>query len=104
MVDTCNLILSVKSHTPLLASELIKPCFARPSVLQSSQRIVVGVYLTCSSFQPISPLLPLSEELQHCHFPVQEQARCWKPSAANLVHIPSGIYIFVFSLFDICNS
>ena len=101
MVDTCNLIISVKSHTPLLAIELIKLCFARPSVLHSNQRIVAGFYLTCNSYQPISPLLPLSEELQHCHFPVREQTRCWKPSAANLVHIPSGIYIFAFFLCDI---
>jgi len=87
MVDPCDLIESVKSRTPLLASDIIKPCFARPSVLQSSQRIVAGFYLTCNSYQPISPLLPLFEELQHCHFPVQKQAHCWKPSAANLVHI-----------------
>lgn len=91
LVNTCNLILSVKSRTPLFASELIKPCFDRPSVLQSSQRIVAGFYLTCNTYQPISPLLPLSEELQRCHFPVQEQAHCWKPSAANLVHILSGM-------------
>jgi len=59
-------------------------------VLQSSQRIVAGFYFTCNTYQPISPLLLLPEELQHRHFPVQEQAHCWKPSAANLVHIPSG--------------
>jgi len=73
-------------------------------VLQSSQRTVAGFYLIRNSYQPISPLLPLSEKSQHCYFPVQEQAHCWKPSAANLVHIPSDIYIFAFSLFDIFNS
>lgn len=94
MVDTCNLIVSVKSHTHLLASGLIEPCFVRPSVLQSNQRIVAGFYLICNSYQPLSPLSPLSEEMQHCHFQFQEQAQCWKPSAANLVHIPS-VFIFL---------
>lgn len=103
MVDTCNLRVSVKSRTPLLASELIKPCFTRPSGLQSSQRIVSGFYLTCNTYEPLSPLLPLSEELQRCHFPVQEQAHCWKPSAANLVHVPSGMHFLCLTYLIVSN-
>jgi hypothetical protein len=72
-------------------------------VLQPIQSIMAGFHLTCNSYQPILPLLTLSEELQHCHFPAQEQAHCWKPSAANIVHVPTGIYVSVFSVFDMFN-